>query len=867
MSVNKYQLKNGLNVILVPNRKSPVVSVQMWVRTGSADEHPAVSGISHFIEHLVFKGTEKYGVGEIAATVEGAGGELNAYTSFDQTVFYVTIASSQKALALDVVSQMMGHPTFDPDEIDREREVVIEEIKRGLDNPGRRGSQLMFSTAYKKHAYRRPVIGTEKIIRNVSVASIKKYFHDRYCAQNMFLVVAGDFEPVEMKKSVLEYFGSWSGHRPRLAKRDKEPKANGVKVKIEKSDFQETQLSLSWRVPSVTHADVPALDVLALILGQGDSSRLVRRLRIEEPLATSVGASAFTPQNEGLFMVSLNLEEKDAARALEVVAEELVLLRDQGPSGEELAKAVTCLASEQIYSMETVDGLSRSYGSMEFYLKDPNGFSAYLESLQALTPRKIRDVFRKYIKSDSFVVTGLTPKDPGVVKKSVVGFRRAISRKSAKKSGMGLGAERAAKIVRFGKPRPSREEPRLIEKPLPGGGWLLIRPQKDTPTVSMRVAFGGGMHLEPVGLDGMTELYSRVWSGGTKDFSEQEINVRIDEMAAGLSTFSGRNTVGLSAEFISKFDKGMWELIASTLARPSWPVEVFERERQIMNRLVKSREDHPSSLCIRAFMKALFDGHPYAKDPMGDLESLAKIKTTDLNSFDREVRQSGNLSVALVGDVDVEKWTERFEGLAREIGKGSAKLRRVDHLGPKGDVRRRVDLEKEQSHLIVGYRGLDLADERRWALSVMQAVLAGQGGRLFIELRDKKSLAYSVSPLRMEGLGTGYFGAYIGCSPEKTEVAEQMIRAEFRKIADNLIPEDELSRAKRFVAGRSVIELQRKSAVCGSILFDRLYGNDPNEGLHPDRKIAAVTATSVRDLARDLFAQASVTSVVGPSRE
>lgn len=864
MSVLKYQLKNGLNVILVPNRKSPVVSVQMWVRTGSADEHPAVSGISHFIEHLVFKGTEKYGVGEIAATVEGAGGELNAYTSFDQTVFYVTIASSQTDLALDVVSQMMGHPSFDPEEIDREREVVIEEIKRGLDSPGRRGSQLMFSTAFKKHAYRRPVIGTEKIIRDVSVQSIKKYFHDRYCAKNMFLVVAGDFANPEMKKKVQSVFGLWSDHAPRLSKRVKEPKASGVRVKVEKSEFQEAQLSLAWRIPSVTHSDVPALDVIALILGQGDSSRLVQRLRIDEPLVTSVGASAFTPQNDGLFMVSLHLEEKDADRAMTIVAEEIAKLRDLGPAKDELAKAITCLASEQIYSMETVDGLSRSYGSMEFYLRDPNAFSEYLENLQGLTVKRLRDVCRKYIKSDAFVVTGLTPQKPEVIKKAVTLFKKEVRKKSTAKAF--AGAEKASSVVRFGKPKPSKEEPKIIEKKLPGGGWLLLRPQKDTPTVSMRVAFGGGMHLEPAGLDGLTELYSRVWSGGTSDYSEQEINTRIDEMAAGLSTFSGRNTVGLSAEFISRFEKGMWDLIESTLLRPTLPGDVLGRERSILTRLVKSREDHPSSLCIRSFMKSLFEGHPYAKDPTGDLSSLAKISTEDIAAYDQSCRQAGNLAVAVVGDIDVDRWTQRVSALAEQMAKGPARLKKVQHSGPTADIRKKIDLEKEQSHLIVGYKGLDLADERRWALHVMQAILAGQGGRLFIELRDKKSLAYSVSPLRMEGLGTGYFGAYIGCSPEKTELAEKMILEEFRKIREVAIPEEELTRAKRYVAGRSVIELQKKSAVCGSILFDRLYGNDPHEGLHPEKKINAVTAKEIMDLAHDLFSQPSVTSIVGPGK-
>lgn len=219
----KFQLKNGLKVLLIESHKSPVVSVQMWVKTGSADEVKKEEGLSHFIEHLVFKGTEKFKVGEIAAIVEGSGGELNAYTSFDQTVFYVTISKKFANVGLDVVSQMMGFPTFDSTEIDNEREVVIEEIKRGEDSPQRQIGQLLFSTAYKKHAYKVPVIGYADNIRKVSTKKIKNYFESRYVPRNMFLVVSGDFKSAEMKKEVESYFGTFKDFKVKKVKRVKEP--------------------------------------------------------------------------------------------------------------------------------------------------------------------------------------------------------------------------------------------------------------------------------------------------------------------------------------------------------------------------------------------------------------------------------------------------------------------------------------------------------------------------------------------------------------------------------------------------------------------------------------------------------------------
>ena len=219
----KYQLKNGLNVLLIESHKSPVVAVQMWVKTGSADEHKGVEGISHFIEHLVFKGSNKYGVGEIASTVESSGGVLNAYTTFDQTVFYVTVSKEYTDVGLDVINEMMGFPRFDKAEIDNEREVVIEEIKRGNDNPRQQASRLLFSSQYTKHPYGVPVIGYDKNIRKLSREEILKYYNERYVAKNMNLVIVGDFQTTEMKKKITQVFGQLRNLKPRGVIRKKEP--------------------------------------------------------------------------------------------------------------------------------------------------------------------------------------------------------------------------------------------------------------------------------------------------------------------------------------------------------------------------------------------------------------------------------------------------------------------------------------------------------------------------------------------------------------------------------------------------------------------------------------------------------------------
>jgi zinc protease len=858
----KFQLKNGLKVLLLESHKSPVISVQMWVKTGSADEKKGEEGISHFIEHLVFKGTRKYKVGEIASTVEASGGELNAYTSFDQTVFYVTISKQFGDVGLDVISEMMGFPTFDAQEIDNEREVVIEEIKRGQDSLSRAGSQLMFSTVFKGHPYAIPVIGYESNIRKFSPKKIADFFHSRYVPRNMFLIVSGDFESAEMKAKVEKYFGGFKDYKVRKSVRPKVKAIKKNQVKAQKSTFEQTVAYLAWPAPNVKHKDVAALEVLSLILGQGDSSRLMNVLRLEKPLTNSIGSYSFTPQDGGVLAISMGLNPENLEESLERIKEQIALIVKNPPSADEMQKAVTNLASEQIYSLETVDGIARKAGTLEFYMGDHEYFKKYLKEIYALKPEDISRVARKYFANDKLSICVLSKEDSAKIQK--------ISQKFVKdlKAELKLPAKKS-KPVKF---RPQKLSLKtnggaatdVEEISIAPGITAIFKEQRETPTVSVRAGFLGGVRAEAESLSGLTELFSRVWTGGSKKFSEAQLNQKIDEMAAGLGAFSGRNSVGLSMDYLSVYEDKMYEVFADTMTAPVFPKEILEREKHIIKNQIKTRNDNPSQIAILQFMKALFAGHPYSRDMLGSQESIDKIQTDALRSYFDKVIGSRNLTISVIGDFNKEKWLRNLKELANALPKGEKFESEFKVESLKQEQYLYQESKKEQSHIIMGVRGLTITDEERYTLEVIQSILSGQGGRLFIELRDKNSLAYSVAPMRMEGLEAGYFGAYIGCSPEKVKKSISMLKEEFQKLVDKKVPEAELLRAKRYIVGRHDIELQRKSAIGNSVLFDRIYGLDPREGLDVAEKYFAVEVADLQALAEKLFKQHFIVSVVGP---
>jgi zinc protease len=861
----KFQLKNGMKVLFLESHKSPVVSVQMWVKTGSADEKKGEEGISHFIEHLVFKGTRKYGVGQIASTVEGSGGELNAYTSFDQTVFYVTISKQFTDVALDVISEMMGFPTFDSQEIDNEREVVIEEIKRGQDSPGRRSSQLLFTNVFRKHAYGIPVIGYDKVVRKVSTKKIRDYYQSRYVPANMFLVVAGDFESKEMKKKVEDLFGSFKAFKLRKVARKKEPSQKNIRIKVEETKFEQTSGYLTWRIPNVKHKDIAALEVLSAILGQGDSSRLMQTLRIRQPLTNGVGSFSYSMQDDGLFAVSLSLEKENLQPALEALTPEIVRLIEETPTAAEMQKAITNFASHEVYSMETVDNIARKAGGDEFYYNDHDHYRKYMKEVYSLKPEDIQKAAKKYFKPETFSVslmTNMNKKEAETILKNFAkDLKKSLTTAKPKKEKSAKFAPKKFVISTA----TSKSAPQTEKITLKSGATLIVREQRDTPYVAMKAAALGGVRVENDNQNGLTEIFSRNWLSGSKKFTEDQINLTVDEMAAGISAFGGRNSVGLSMDYLSPFEDKMLEIFTDSLLNPMFPEQIIEREKLIQKNQIKARNDNPAQICVMNFMKEIFKGHPYSRDLLGSEASINSISQNNLKKYFDTIAQAKNLTFCVVGDVKTDKWVKTLEEITSHLPKGQ-RISNSFAVQPMTESKHLFsELKKEQSHIIVGYRGLTLQSQERYTLEVIQSILSGQGGRLFLELRDKNSLAYSVSPMHMEGIECGYFGGYIGCSPEKSEKAISMLKQEFQKLVETKVGEEELTRAQRYLIGRHDIELQRKSTICNAILFDDIYGLDYRESLDVADKYFAVTPSDIQDLAKKIFSQPSIISLVGPT--
>src|SRR3954468_144642 len=410
----RHRLQNGLTVLVEENHAAPVSALQVWVRVGSADELSDEAGLAHLHEHMLFKGTARRGPGEIARTIEAAGGEINAWTSFDQTVYHVVVASQFTPQGFDVLADAITQAAFDREELSREIEVVCEEIKRSQDSPARKLSKELFAAAYERHPYGKPVIGTEESVRSFTRDGILRFYRRWYRPENCVLVAVGDVREAEILELAQRHFAWPAAGFEAAPQRPEEPARSRPRGRVVRENLKEGYLSIAWPAPSLLEPDVAALDALAIVLGHGDGSRLFRALKRDRLLCTEVQASCYTPVDPGLTIVGLTLKPEQVQDAVREALRQVYATRAAEVTDEELSLACRLIESEAVYQRETVQGQARKLG---FYESSASGIefeARYLAQVAALTPRIVRDAAERRINPEAAVACAILPEGDGI---------------------------------------------------------------------------------------------------------------------------------------------------------------------------------------------------------------------------------------------------------------------------------------------------------------------------------------------------------------------------------------------------------------------------------------------------------------------
>ena len=778
-SAEKWILPNGLTIIVQEDRSAPVASVQALCATGSIDEDAHLgAGLSHILEHMLFKGTKTRSTNQIAQKIQDVGGYINAYTSFDRTVFWIDVPKDGVTTALDVLADAMMNSTLPPEEYQKEQEVIRREFAMGMDDPDRMAGLLLFATAYQRHPYRFPVIGEIEIYNQLTQEQVMQYYKTRYVPNNLTFLVVGDVDAQKVRQQLTELFKPYPEKSLKPVFIPAEPPQLGRREVHQEFPTELTQLSLAWHIPEVTNPNVPALDLLSTILGDGRSSRLYRRVREEAGLAFQIAAFSYTPGDPGLFGIDATLDPKKREAAEQLVLRIIDEVKQTGVTAEELAKAKKMSLSHHLGALTTMRGQASDIGSNWLLTRNLNFSRDYLDAVQKVTLDDIKRVAATYLTESNLTVVSLNPK-------------ASLA-----------GKAEDTKVATAGE---------IQEFELSNGLRILVREDRRLPLVAMGAVFRSGLLAETSKTNGITLLMAKVLLKGTKTLTAEQIANQIEAVGGSISSEASNNTFNISLEVTKPDVKLAVGLLADVLRNATMPEKAIAREKEIQIAAIQQEEEQLTTVARNILRQALFTQHPYALRTNGSVESVQRLTQKDLLDFRDRYVVAKNGVIFVFGDVKAAEVKQLFEKALGGMNPGALALtdaRPAAPLSKTETVESRK--EKAQGVIMVGYRGVDIFSPDRYALELIDEASSDLGSRFFVRIREQMGLAYYVGASQMQGLVPGLFAFYLGTDPQKIEKVKEALLDEIRKLANDGLTSEELARAKK--KSRSLLFNRRKSS-------------------------------------------------------
>ncbi|MBI2439905.1 MAG: insulinase family protein [Lentisphaerae bacterium] len=897
--LERFVLENGLTVLAREDTKAPVVSLQVWVGAGAVHEQEFLGGgLSHLLEHMIFKGTPTREPGEISRTISDLGGSINAYTSQDRTVFLVDIPAAHWRKGLSVLADAVLNASFPEDEWRREKDVVRREMAMGKDNPARRVGELLWQTAYRVHSYRFPVIGYEDIFKTLTRADLLTFFRRHYLPNNMIVAIVGDVPGAEVRAEVQKQFGQYPRRAYSGVILNAEPEQLGERTARETGAWNVARLEWAWHTVELSHPDTPSLDLLAIIVGQGNSSRLVREIRENRKLASEITAWSHTPRDPGLFGISAVFDPTNEPELTLALQEEIARWLTLPFSAEEIEKARRQMLTGTLGAFETMHGQAEQFASGEFYAGTPFFFQVYLQRLNRVTPASLAAAARRHLRAENLTRVALAPdkiddgRQPALRSpKGEAGTTDDGERKTKK------GTEKQTPNAQHptsnveglksesGATDPAkRETGNEVQKTILSSGLtLLTRADHKLPFVDFRVACGGGLLLEDESNNGISVLMAELLTRGAARRSAQDIASLVESRGGSLEAFGGQNSFGLTARCLKEDAEIFMELLADCLLNPAFAAEETAKQKSIQLAAIKAQHDAPMFLAQEALRQALFPGHPYRFSPDGAAATVQSLSPMDLRAFHARTVVRDNTVLAIFGDLTTEQaraLAERFLGqfpVAAAVTPPACSALSAAIAGrwppapapgaPQPTLPRQVTrtAPREQTIILTGFPGIELKDPRRAALDVLQEALNGLSSDLMIRIRDKEGLAYYTGAWQRPGLDPGFFALFAGTHTGAAERVLRLMQQEVKRLTTKGLRAEEFERARAQLIAEHQQRLQLNGETALECALNELYGLGYDYGFKLAERLAELKLEDVRQAAATLLVpEKCVTVVVRP---
>lgn len=811
----QHSLPGGLTVILDEDSSAPVVSAQMWVETGSQHEGAlAGAGVSHLLEHMVFKGTREISCADLATMVNAAGGQWNAYTSFDRTVYYIDGPSASLPTFLEVLFELTYHPAFPLEDFETEKDVIRREIDMGNDDPDSAASHLLFRTFYQRDPRRHPVIGHLDLFNTVTHEDMSRYHRSRYVPANTFFVLSGAFDSAAVLEKIQSYTADITAGPLIEPASLPEPRQLGRRVARESFAVPISKTTLAWQTPGLDHPDAPALEMLSQIICGGNSSPLYQKLHEETGLAHHIGSWAWTPADgPGMFSISAEVDPNKRDQLEEAVIIEIDRCLKNGIESQ-MAKARRMVSAAQFRTLSTASGRASDLASNWHETRNLDYTRDYLRQLEAITPDDLHRVADRYLRDERLTITSLDPKD-------------APSTTTRAKTSSGPG--------------------KITAHTLSNGLQLVHRYDPRVPTVYLQAVFQSGLPSESVATSGINRLHGTLLTMGTKTRSSAQIAEEIESLGANLRASSGNNTSIVSAFSLTPDLRQVLEVAADVLLNPTFPQAALDRERETQLADLEDALEDPVKTTFRSLRQHLFGDQHYGLPRLGSEESLKALTPEILKQHHDTYLVGSNGTMALFGDVQVDDAIALCEELFAALPSGSPAPTTTQSADGEGEVLKHLD--KQQAVLAIGYPGAAADSSDAPALELIHDYCSNMAGPLFARIREELGLAYYVSATQFHGLGTGLFAFYLGTSPDQIELARTKLVEEIARIATEGIPDEALAHSKTSLLAGDALGNQSNRAMAQVCAINTLLGLGPHHHEENAKRLQALTADDIREVA------------------
>ncbi len=828
-------LKNGLTLVQRSDFSSEVVAVQVWVKTGSIHEGEMNGcGLSHYLEHLLFKGTPTREGKSISRFVHAMGGNINAYTTFDRTVYFIDAPANALEEAVELLADIVLNSNLPQAEVDRERDVILREIDMGMDDPDQQLSQALFRTAFRKHSYREPVIGHRELFESISRDELLTYYRARYVPNNMVVSIVGAVEKNRIQEVVERYFSCAPIGRLKPIFIGYEPPQLALRQEIIRGDYNVVRGGIAFKVPSLKDPHSAKLDILASALGGGESSILWARIRNELDLVHYIDCRNWNPGNCGLFWISYVCEIGKGAEVETAIWDCINSITRNGISESNVDKARTQSLTAEIYGRKTMSGQASRLGIGEVVVGDLGYTKSYLKQLQAISADAVRETAERFLVQKGASAVRLEPKEIG-------SFDDSLS----------------TQLINTGS---------FSQINLQGGIPLLYQADNRLPLVHIRCVLRGGPIYEPANQRGVSSLLAELLIKDTEKRDAATVAEIIESIGGKMSASCGNNTIHLSIEVFPKDIDIAIELLSDALTCPAFKARTFKKERDSQVAGLMEADDEILEFGFRKLRELFFGTHPLSIGPQGRIEDLQKLGVQSLQSHYKHLVRRGNIVVAACGDFDPKLLENHLNvSLASKLPDlQNSEGCQINFPGTESaDLVESLD--REQAVILQGFTDVGILHKDFIIGEMLNELLSGMSSQLFEKVRDEKGLAYYVGSTRVLGLETSMFVIYAGTHPDQSQAVIKEIDAELNRILLGEVNDLELERCRTRLKAARVMGRQTIGARAMHAAINLSYRLPVDDDANYIAKLDACDAKSLMQFVAEYFnLKNRVQLVIGP---